>query len=71
MDKKGNSIVLLKNLLGNRKSVKTPDIMELQNIAATVHQTEDIVVIYPDSPSTEVKIPGNFLGITYENRLRI
>ena len=58
MDKKGNSIVLLKNLLGNRKSVKTPDIMELQNISSTVSQTEDVVVTYPERSSSEGKIPG-------------
>ena len=57
MDKKGNSIFLLKNVIGNRKAVKTPDIMELQNMA-TVSQTEDVVVTYPERSSSEGKIPG-------------
>ena len=57
MDKKGDSIFLLKNVIGNRKAVKTPDIIELQNIASTVSQ-RDVVVTYPDSSSSEVKIPG-------------
>ena len=58
MDKKGNSIFLLKNVIGNRKAVKTPDIMELQNISSTVSQTEDIVVTYPERSSSEGKIAG-------------
>ena len=58
MDKKGNSIFLLKNVIGNRKAVKTPDIMELQNVSSTVSQTEDIVVTYPERSSSEGKIPG-------------
>ena len=57
MDKKGDSIFLLKNVIGNRKAVKTPDIIELQNIASTVSE-RDVVVTYPDSSSSEVKIPG-------------
>ena len=57
MDKKGDSIFLLKNVIDNRKAVKTPDIIELQNIASTVSQS-DVVVTYPDSSSSEVKIPG-------------
>ena len=57
MDKKDDSIFLLKNVIGNRKAVKTPDIIELQNIASTVSQ-RDVVVTYPDSSSSEVKIPG-------------
>ena len=57
MDKKGDSIFLLKNVIDNRKAVKTPDIIELQNIAPTVTQ-RDVVVTYPDSSSSEVKIPG-------------
>ena len=58
MDKKGNSIFLLKNVIGNQKAVKTPDIIELQNIASTVSQTEDVVVTYPERSSSEGKIPG-------------
>ena len=57
MDKKGDSISLLKNVIGNRKAAKTPDIIELQNIASTVSQ-RDVVVTYHDSSSSEVKIPG-------------
>ena len=57
MDKKGDSIFLLKNVIGNRKAVKTPAIIELPNIASTVSQ-RDVVVTYPDSSSSEVKIPG-------------
>ena len=57
MDKKGDSIFLLKNVIGNRKAVKTPDIVELQNMASTVSQ-RDVVVTYLDSSSSEVKIPG-------------
>ena len=72
MDKKGNSIFLLKNVIGNQKAVKTPDIIELQNIASTVSQTEDVVVTYPDSSSSEIKIPGKLpFAITYESRTRI
>ena len=57
MDKKGDSIFLLKNVIGNRKAVKTPDIVELQNMASTVSQ-RDVAVTYPDSSSSAVKIPG-------------
>jgi len=72
MDKKGNSIFLLKNVIGNRKAVKTPDIMELQNISSTVSQTEDVVVTYPERSSSEIKILGKLpFAITYESRTRI
>ena len=72
MDKKANPVFLLKSVIGNRKAVKTPDIIELQNIASTVSQTEDVVVTYPDSSSSEVKIPGKPpFAITYESRPRI
>ena len=71
MDRKENSIFLLKNVIGNRRAVKTPDIIELQNIASTVSQTEDVVVTHPDSSSSEVKIPGKFpFAISYEIRTR-
>ena len=65
MDEKGNSIFILKNVIGNRKADKTHDIIELQNITTSVCQSEDIVVTYPGSSSSEAKIAGKLPFANY------